>query len=171
MTLIPLHRHVLATLAACAITTAAAAQPQTVAPPPGATQLLDAQAQGVQVYTCEPSANGYHWAFTAPDAWLFDPTGRQIGTHFAGPTWQLQDGSKIVGAVQAQAASPEPNAVAWLLLRVTSHAGTGLLGNAGFVRRIDTHGGAAPTTGCDATQAKTQARMRYTARYVFYAAP
>ncbi|HET6307572.1 MAG TPA: DUF3455 domain-containing protein [Rhodopila sp.] len=165
------HRPILATLAACVLTTAAAAQPATVAPPQGARQVLEVQAQGVQVYTCEASANGYHWAFTAPDAWLFDATGRQVGTHFAGPTWQLQDGSKIVGAVQAQAPSPEPNAVAWLLLRVKSHAGTGLLDNAAFVRRIDTHGGAAPTTGCDATQAKTQARMRYTARYVFYAAP
>jgi hypothetical protein len=30
---------------------------------------------------------------------LFDETGRQIGTHFAGQSSQLLDGSKIIGKV------------------------------------------------------------------------
>jgi hypothetical protein len=61
--------------------------------------------------------------------------------------------------------------VAWLLLRVKSHAGNGVLGDAGLVRRIATHGGAAPATGCDAAHTATQARMRYTAHYLFYTSP
>jgi hypothetical protein len=154
-----------------ASTTAVFGQESLVPAPHGARLLLEAAAQGVQIYTCEKAADAYRWAFKAPDAALFDSTGRQIGTHFAGPTWQLADGSKITGEVMAQAPSPEPHAIAWLLLRVKSHDGSGALSKAGLVRRVDTQAGVAPTTACDATQASTEARMRYTARYLFYAAP
>jgi hypothetical protein len=167
------HRflRILATLAVCATATGASAQQPLVAAPPGAKLLLEAAAQGVQIYTCETGSDGYHWVFSAPDAALFDTAGRQIGTHFAGPTWQMEDGSKIVGEVEAQAPAPEPHAITWLLLRVKSHAGNGLLSSVGLVRRIDTHAGTAPATACDATHAAVQARMRYTARYLFYVAP
>ncbi|MBV9782783.1 MAG: DUF3455 domain-containing protein [Acidisphaera sp.] len=146
--------------------TGALAQEERVPPPPGARMLLEAAAQGVQIYTCQKGSDGSRWVFTAPDAALFDAAGRQIGTHFAGPTWQMDDGSKIIGEVVSQAPAPEPHAIAWLLLRVTSHAGSGVLGDAALVRRVDTQGGAAPTTPCAGTQ---EARMRYAARYLFYA--
>lgn len=161
----------LAGLLALAGPTWATAQQQDVAAPPGARLVLEAPAQGVQVYTCEKATDGYRWAFKAPDAALFDATGRQIGTHFAGPSWQLEDGSKIVGQVVAQAPAPAPHAIAWLLLRVKAHDGKGILSGVDLVRRVDTQGGVAPDSGCDAAQAATQARMRYTARYLFYAAP
>lgn len=151
-------------------TGATAAEPLVPAPP-GAKLLLKAAGQGVQIYTCEKSGDGYRWVFKAPDAALFDKTGRQIGTHFAGPTWQLADGSRITGEVAAQAPAPAPGAIAWLLLRVKSHEGEGLLTRVDLVRRIDTQGGIAPPTTCNATQASAEARMRYTADYLFYAAP
>jgi hypothetical protein len=151
--------------------TATIAQEPSVPAPPGARLLLQAQAQGVQIYACEKMADAYRWVFKAPDAALFDDTGRQIGTHFAGPTWQLADGSRITGEVAAQAPAPEPHAIAWLLLRVKSHDGNGGLRGVDLVRRVDTEGGVAPTATCDAAQAQTEARMRYTARYLFYAAP
>jgi hypothetical protein len=154
-----------------AATTAPAEDQQRTAVPPGARLILEAAAQGVQIYTCEKASDGYRWAFTAPDAALFDETGRQIGTHFAGPSWQLLDTSKIIGEVVAQAPAPEPHAIAWLLLRTKSHEGSGVLNNVELVRRTDTLGGAPPATACDATQTGTQARMRYTAHYLFYAAP
>ena len=163
---------VLATLAACApITAEASPQPASVATPPGAKLILDAAAQGVQIYTCEKVNDGYRWVFFAPDAALFDASGRQIGIHFAGPTWQMQDGSKIVGTVEAKAAAPEPHAVAWLLLQVKSHAGNGLLSNVSLVRRVDTNGGTAPDTVCNETTSTQRARMRYTAHYLFYTMP
>ena len=140
-----------------------------VAAPPGAKLLLEAAAQGVQIYSCQKGSDGYHWAFVAPDAALFDATGRQIGTHFAGPTWQMDDGSRIVGEVMAKAAAPEANAIVWLLLRVKSHAGRGVLSDVGLVRRVDTQGGSAPAASCEARA--PQARMRYAARYLFYATP
>jgi hypothetical protein len=147
--------------------TGASAEEQRVAAPPGARLLLEATAQGVQIYTCEKDGDGHRWVFTAPEAALFDAAGQQIGTHFTGPSWQLADGSKIVGEVVAQAPSPEPHAIAWLLLRAKSHEGSGVLSSANVVHRIDTQGGTAPATVCDATQV----RMQYTARYLFYTVP
>lgn len=164
--------NVLATLLAWVTATAAAAEDQQrVAAPAGARLVLETAAQGVQIYTCEQAGDGYRWTFTAPDAALFDESGRQIGNHFAGPSWQLLDTSKIVGEVVTQAPAPEPHAIAWLLLRAKSHEGSGALNNAELVRRTDTLGGAAPATACDAVQMGTQARMRYTAHYLFYTAP
>ncbi len=163
--------HALAGLVVVATATWATAEEQRVAAPPGARLLLEAAAQGVQIYTCEKGSDGYRWVFSAPDAALFDAAGRQIGTHFARPTWQLADGSRIVGEVVAQAPAPEPRAVARLLLWVKSHGGNGILSGVALVRRIDTHGGVEPATTCDATRAAAQARMRYSAHYRFYAAP
>ena len=123
------------------------------------------------IYTCEKTAEGYRWTFAGPEAALFDASGRQIGTHFSGPTWQLDDGSKITARTTGQAPALQPHAIDWLLLRVTTHEGTGALSGVGFVRRVDTQGGTPPITGCDAAQAAVKARMRYTARYLFYVAP
>ena len=167
------HRllYAIATLLVWATATASAAEDQQRAPAPaGARLVLETAAQGVQIYTCEKAGDLYRWAFTAPDAALFDESGRQIGTHFAGPSWQLLDTSKIIGEVVAQAPAPEPHAIAWLLLRAKSHEGSGVLSNAEVVRRTDTLGGAPPATTCDAAQVGTQARMRYTAHYLFYTA-
>jgi hypothetical protein len=142
-----------------------------VAPPQGSAQLLEAAADGVQIYTCEAKGNLFEWSFKAPEANLFDEQGRQIGTHFAGPTWKMADGSAIVGEVVTKADAPERNAIQWLLLRAKAHEGQGMLSDAAFIRRTDTKGGAAPTTGCDAGHISEQVRMRYSAIYQFFSAP
>jgi hypothetical protein len=157
-------------LMAAATTETTAAEPLVPAPA-GARLVLETAGQGVQIYACEKTADSYRWAFKAPDAALFDRTGRQVGTHFAGPTWQLADGSRITGEVVAHAPAPAPGAIPWLLLRVTTHTGSGLLSRVALVRRIDTQGGTAPAAACGAAQASTEARMRYTATYLFYAGP
>jgi hypothetical protein len=167
-------KHRLLRALACLVTIANttgtfAAEPHVTAPP-GARLLLRTTGQGVQIYKCEKAGDGYRWVFSAPDAALFDPTGRQIGTHFAGPTWQMEDGSKIVGEVVAQTPAPEPHAIAWLLLRVKSHEGNGVLSGVDLVRRVDTLGGTAPAGACDADHESSQVRMRYMANYLFYAA-
>ena len=141
-----------------------------VAPPQGAALLLEAAADGVQIYTCEAKGNLFQWTFTAPEANLFDKQGRQIGTHFAGPTWKMADGSAIVGEVVATADAPERGAIQWLLLRAKAHEGQGILAEAAFIRRTDTKGGVAPTAGCDAGHVSEQARMRYSAIYQFFSA-
>jgi hypothetical protein len=142
-----------------------------VAPPQGSTLLLEVVADGVQIYTCEAKGSLFQWAFKAPEANLFDKQGRQIGTHFAGPTWKMTDGSEIVGEVLAKVDAPQRDAIQWLLLRAKSHQGQGVLDEAAFIRRIDTKGGVTPTAGCDASHLSEQARMRYSAIYQFFSAP
>src|SRR5260370_20064466 len=92
-----------------------------VAPPEGSALLLEVLADGVQVYTCEAKGNRFGWSFKGPQANLFDKQGRQIGTHFAGPTWKMADGSAIVGEVAAKADAPEKDAIQWLLLPSKAH--------------------------------------------------
>jgi hypothetical protein len=141
-----------------------------VAPPAGAPLLVEAQADGVQIYACEAKDKGPEWVFKAPEANLFDAGGRQIGTHFAGPAWKLADGSVVTGAAVAKADAPLPGAVPWLLLAAKTHEGSGSLSAVSTIRRADTKGGAAPTAGCDASHLGAEARMRYSATYQFYGA-
>jgi len=151
-------------------TVPALAEQAAVAPPAGAPLLVEAQADGVQIYACEAKDKGPEWVFKAPEANLFDAKGRQIGTHFAGPGWKLADGSALTGAVVAKAEAPVPGAVPWLLLEVKTHEGSGSLAAVTTIRRADTKGGAAPATGCDASRLGEQARMRYSATYQFFGA-
>ena len=141
-----------------------------MAPPQGSALLLEVAADGVQIYTCEAKGNLFEWSFKAPEANLFDKQGRQIGTHFAGPTWKMADGSAIVGEVVAKTDAQEKDGIQWLLLRAKAHEGQGILGEAAFIRRTDTKGGVAPTAGCDAGHVSEQARMRYSAIYQFFSA-
>ena len=159
-----------ALLLAVALPGIAQADPAAVAPPEGTKLLLAAQADGVQIYTCEAKDQGFAWVFKAPEAALFDPSGRQIIHHFAGPSWKAEDGTTVVGETVAKADAPTPNAIPWLLLKAKSHEGSGPLAKTAFVRRIDTKGGDAPAGGCSKDAAGQEARMRYFAVYEFYAA-
>src|SRR5258708_34502807 len=101
---------------------------------------------------------------------LFDRQGRQVGTHFGGPTWKLDDGSAVVGEVVARADAPEAGAIPWLVLRAKSHDGSGALSRVAYIRRAETKGGAAPKGGCDASRVPEQALMRYSESYQFFTA-
>jgi hypothetical protein len=120
---------------------------------------------GVQIYTCTAGA----WVLKAPEANLTDRHGRFQGNHFLGPTWQWNDGSKIHAAKTAQVAAPDPTAVAWLLLAVTSEEGDGELADITHVQRVHTTGGVAPAGPC-APEA-SEVRVPYTADYIFYGPP
>lgn len=153
---------------ASAAASAVAAEP--VPPPAGASLLVETVADGVQIYACEAQGQGFAWVFKAPDANLFDRQGRQVGTHFAGPSWKGADGSVVVGEVADKADAPGGNAIPWLLLRAKSHDGTGSMSAVAFVRRAETKGGNAPADGCDAAHRGVEARMRYSALYQFFGA-
>ena len=101
---------------------------------------------------------------------LFDASGAKIGTHYAGPTWESIDASKVVGVVKAKADSANKNAVPILLLQAKSTEGTGAFGNVTYVQRLNTAGGAAPATGCDAEHKGQDMPVAYTADYYFYEA-
>ena len=92
--------------------------------PPHSRLLLRALGSGDQIYGC---VNG-NWALKAPDAKLLNQEGSVIGRHFAGPTWQLNDGSWVKGRAVAKQGAPDTTAVPWLLLEPVG--GTGRLGTA-----------------------------------------
>jgi len=146
----------------------AIAELATVAPPAHASLLFDAQADGVQIYACETADMGPEWVFKAPEASLFDAEGRQIGTHFAGPSWKLADGSEVTAAPVEKLDAPVSGAIPWLLLEVKTKRGSGRFAAVATIRRANTKGGAAPTTGCDASHVGEQVRMRYSATYQFF---
>jgi len=144
------------------------ADPAALEPPKSARLALRAVADGVQIYTCQAAGNAFQWVFKAPEATLFDESGRQIGKHFAGPSWQSSDGSLVTGEVVAKADSPTPGAIPWLLLRARTHEGDGQFARISYVQRTETIGGAMPSSGCDSAHQGVEARMRYSARYSFY---
>lgn len=135
-------------------------QPSSVEPPSGSGLLFEASGEGSQVYTCTDG----HWVLKAPDAKLLDDQGKVIGTHFAGPTWRLQDGSQIKGKAIASRPSQDTSSVPWLLLQAIPGSGSGKLANVNYIRRTETSGGVAPTGACSSGEQ----RVPYTAKYSFY---
>ena len=75
----------------------------------------------------------------------------------------------MVGAKkQADAPAPQADAIPWLLLAATTHTGQGKFSKVTFVQRVNTTGGKAPATGCDAATVGKEARAAYTADYIFW---
>ena len=130
--------------------------------------VLKAHAIGFQIYVCELSGDaGCAWNLKMPEAVLFDDHGNGIGTHFAGPTWRLADGSRINAKVVARAQSPDAKAIPWLLLTVTGREGDGALARVSTIQRIHTSGGMAPVERGTLGQ---EAKVFYSADYYFYGA-
>ncbi len=129
--------------------------------PPHFRLLLRAIGSGDQVYGCVDG----RWALTAPDAKLLNQDGSVIGRHFAGPTWQLNDGSWVKGRAVAKQVAPDATAVPWLLLE--SVGGAGRFGTVRFIQRTGTHGGNALDGSCSESAMR---RVPYTATYSFYEA-
>jgi len=120
---------------------------------------------GVQIYRW----NGTAWAFVAPAAVLYaneDHDG-EVGTHYAGPTWESNGGSKVAGA-RVNGCTPDANSIPWLLLKAVSNSGPGILEHVTYIQRVNTVGGLAPTS--PGTSVGQEAQVPYTAEYVFYRA-
>ena len=145
--------------------------PSDLMPPASAVLLFELGARGDQIYTCAAkpeNPDAFVWTFKAPQAELFNARGEVVGSHFAGPTWQSQDGSSVIGAVVARADAPSKKAIPWLLLEAKSHADGGAFSTITHIQRLDTKGGVAPTKGCDETHAGEEVRVPYKATYAFY---
>jgi|HubBroStandDraft_1064217.scaffolds.fasta_scaffold60617_2 hypothetical protein len=145
--------------------------PDALRVPSGEEPLLLVKAQGVQVYECRAKKDDptqYAWVFTGPEADLFDSKGGKVGRHYSGPTWELSDGSRVVGSVKASVPSKDAGAVPWLLLSAKDHAGNGMLSRVTSIQRLDTSGGKAPAGGCSESDLGKQLRVPYTAVYCFY---
>jgi hypothetical protein len=176
-----MQKFLTAGIAACAVTASvglAAAQMAAATPkidqlpdaikPTGMSVYLEAPATGAQVYTCGKNpAGAWAWNFKAPDAELFDTAKKKIGKHYAGPTWEGNDGGKVVAGAKGNAPAPDGKSIPWLLLEVKSHEGNGQLTAAKAILRVSTTGGTAPAQGCDEAHANQENKVPYTATYLF----
>ncbi|HEU4387970.1 MAG TPA: DUF3455 domain-containing protein [Blastocatellia bacterium] len=137
----------------------------TIQVPSGNNVAFHVYARGVQIYTW----NGTAWTFVAPMATLYASPNYhgQVGTHYAGPTWESNSGSKVVGS-RVAGCSPDPTAIPWLLLRAVSTQGPGIFGCVSFIQRVNTTGGLAPAT--PGSSVGETAEVPYTAEYYFYRA-
>ena len=109
----------------------------------GEAKVIEVHAEGAQIYECKADAAGKRvWTFREPVATLI-AGGKTIGRHYAGPNWELQDGSAVVGKVAAKASGATPKDIPLLKLDVASSRGSGQLSGVTTVQRINTKGGAA----------------------------
>jgi hypothetical protein len=115
---------------------------------------------GVQIYTWD----GVSWGRPVPEATLFSGEG-VVAIHFAGPTWESNSGSKVVGAV-VQPIMVDQNAIPWVLLKAVSTEGPGIFADTTYIQRVNTTGGKAPSV--NGTFVGQVARVPYTADYFFY---
>lgn len=147
------------------------ALPANLVPAASEQQVLRLPAIGVQIYECKAvDGKPPAWVFLAPEADLFDESGARVGRHYAGPTWELNDGSKIAGTVKERVSSTVPGAIPWLLLTAKSTGSAGQLEKITSLQRINTVGGVAPSTSCTANDIGKLARVYYKADYVYFAA-
>ena len=131
---------------------------------PGASMVVTLHAEGAQVYDCKAGTDGkLAWTFREPIATLL-ADGKTAGRHYAGPNWELSDGSAVTAKAAGNAPGATPADIPWLKLEVVSQRGTGTLTGVTTVQRINTQGGklegACETAG-------TYRSAPYSADYVF----
>ena len=144
--------------------TAAAEVPLAIAAP-GEVLVTTAHAVGAQVYECRSdSAGKLVWQFREPIATLLI-AGKTVGRHYAGPSWEMSDGSAVTGKVSAQVPGADPNDIPLLKLEAASWHGTGQLSKITTIQRLNTRGGRVDAT-CDSVG--TFLSVPYTADYAFY---
>jgi hypothetical protein len=161
----------LVTLAACAGTAASEMSVPVRLTPAPAASVQRLVARGVQISECRAAADAFaapQWTLVAPQAELFDSNGQHAGRHFAGPHWEADDGSRIIGSVKARAAAPQRDAIPWLLLNASSVGATGRFSGVTQVQRVNTVGGVAPTTACTPGAAGSAVRAPHIADCVFF---
>ena len=124
-------------------------------------------ARGVQIYRW----SGQSWDFISPRATLYaeDQFFGEVGTHYAGPKWESKSGSIVEGRrVQGTGCTPDPSAIAWLLLSKYQTSGAGIFASVTFIQRVNTTGGLPPSDfGTFVGEVK---EVPYTAEYYFYKA-
>ena len=143
--------------------------PKELQPPANEQLLLQVHAKGDQIYTCKGDGAQFAWMLKAPEAQLTDKSGKPFGRHFDGPSWEASDGSRITGKAVANTPSPDTDSIPWLLITVVSHSQEGVLARVTSVQRVNTKGGKASVSGCDAAHVGREERIPYSADYRFFA--
>ena len=131
---------------------------------PNETLVATMHAEGAQIYECKSDATGKTaWQFREPVASLFID-GKTVGRHYAGPSWELADGSKVLGKVAGRAPGATSVDIPLLKLDVTVQGGTGVLAGITTIQRLKTKGGQAEGP-CDTAGAFLS--VPYAADYMF----
>ena len=131
----------------------------------GETRVATIHAQGAQVYECAADASGkLAWKFREPTATLL-AEGKTVGRHYAGPSWEMVDGSIVVGKVSGRADGASPADIPLLKLEVVSRRGEGLLSDVVTIQRINTKGGVAEGA---CSKAGAFLSVPYSADYAFF---
>lgn len=140
--------------------------------PGGFTRVATYYAEGVQKYKAQAKAGvpgSYEWVFVAPQADLFDASNKKVGTHGAGPFWQLSAADSLYAQHYTPAktiASPDAGSIDWLMLKPKEgKTPTGIFAGVAFIQRIATVGGKAPSVL--PTNDSQTAEVKYTAIYRF----
>ncbi len=154
----------LATVSVCVAT---AAVSQTVLSEIGARSneavVATLHAEGAQIYECKSNAGGkLEWQFREPVATLIQD-GKTLGRHYAGPNWELADGSAVSGKVIGKAPGATKDDILHLRLDATSR-GAGLLAGVTSIQRLETRGGVLDGA-CE--KAGDFAAKPYSSTYVF----
>ena len=138
--------------------------PVEIAVPSGNKVHFHGFAVGFQIYTWD----GLSWGRAVPQATLFDDEGNIVATHFAGPRWQSNSGSIVLGTLAKPPITVDPNSIPWLLLSAVAAGteGPGIFADTSFIQRVNTPGGNAPSA--DGTVIGQVAPVPYTADYFFY---
>jgi Protein of unknown function (DUF3455) len=121
-------------------------------------------ATGVQIYRWNAAAN--RWDFLGPEATLYADASLTsvVGTHYAGPTWESNSGSKVVGTL-VDSCPADPTAIRWLKLAAVTSNGPGVFNKTTFIQRVNTTGGLIPTSPGTPDEI---VEVPYTAEYYFY---
>jgi hypothetical protein len=107
----------------------------------GETVAMSVHAVGAQIYECARDAKGDQvWQFREPIAALL-MDGKTVGRHFAGPSWELADGSAVTAKVVGRAPGAARSDIALLKLEVTSQRAGGQLSTVTGIQRLNTKGG------------------------------
>jgi hypothetical protein len=133
--------------------------------------VFKAKAKGFQIYICKAKADDpkkFEWTLKAPAANLYNEEGKKIGKHYAGPTWEGSDGSKVIGKLMEKAPAPKDGDIPWLLLKAKENLGKGLFSKVTYIQRVHTEGGIAPAKKCAKAQEGKEIRVKYKATYIFY---
>jgi hypothetical protein len=131
----------LAILALSILPLSAAAEVPDAIAAPGEVLVATVHAVGAQVYECRfDTAGNLVWQFREPIATLF-AGGKTVGRHYAGPNWEMEDGSAVIAKVSGRAPAARTDDIPLLKLDVTDRRGAGQLAGVTTIQRLNTRGG------------------------------
>lgn len=137
----------------------------------GNAMVLKTKAKGTITYQCskekDPLTN-YKWSIVGPRAVLMNEADTKIGSYSGPPArWEVEDGSFVTGSQVAVSRNGEKN-IPFQLVKTDLSGGQGVLTTIGYVQRVNTKGGVAPSTKCSVDNEGEKSEVDYQADYWFW---